>query len=95
MSDDLQFTCQVCGKQFEPTPDAMVEWEVEPKSVPTNKVKDLDMTREDLAELEPDELKEMGLTEETRSALLEGKAVKFGGCICIQCQDEMLEEQQP
>ena len=93
-NEEIKFTCEVCGKEFEPTPDAMVEWHLEQEARPEDEAKDIGLTREELETMNEWDLKAMKLTPETRDALLAGKVVKFGGCICLPCQDEMLEEQE-
>jgi len=94
MSDDIKFTCEECGKLFDPDPDTMLELHIEPVSVPADELGQLDdeavLTRDELQALSANELREIGLTPEMRRQLLAGEEITAGGiCICIECQDKM------
>jgi hypothetical protein len=91
--NDVLFTCELCGKQFEPTPDAMVEWEWGPELLTPEQSQSLaHLTVEDLEEMEHLDYQAVGLTKNEVQKLLNGDRVKKGGCVCLQCQDEFIEE---
>lgn len=85
---DVRFTCELCGEKFEPTPDAMIEWEMGPQWVKAKSDSDIFITHQDLMEMDNGDLKAVGITPEQRDAMLRGETVKMGGCICLRCQDE-------
>lgn len=99
MEENIKFTCEECGKEFEPDPDAMVEIDMGPQLVPGEQAEALEesgraISAEMLQSASADDLHEMGLTPAERDALLSGKMVTIGGmCICIECQDRLAEEQ--
>lgn len=93
-TEEVQFACEMCGKQFDPTPDAMIEWCMEEMAMPEDDAKDIGLTRDQLENLNEWEMQEMKMSEAHRQALLDGKIVKFGGCICLECQDQMLKDQE-
>jgi len=96
MSDELQFTCSECGKQFDPDPDSMVEVHWSAAVVPEEQAEEMvSVTPEELETKSDYELQEMGLTPEIRDKLLSGEEdVTSGGiCICRECQDRMEAEQ--
>lgn len=88
--EPILFTCELCGRQFEPTPDAMVEWEAGIVAIDEREAKD-QLSVKELAIADADDLEGLGLTEEQRDAVLRGEVVKTGGCVCLPCQDQMLE----
>lgn len=92
-NEEIQFLCSVCGKEFDPDPDTMVEFHLTPVRVRANDEIEA-LTLDDIRDLDSDDLQEIGLTEEARDAMLRGEETTVGGCICIACQDEALEEDQ-
>ena len=104
-SEQLTFTCEECGKQFDPDPDAMVELQMGAECPCCDGVDHAEVERmlesgeaitaEQLAELDEEELKELGLTTADREKLLNGEPVGIGGmCLCRECQDRLAEEQK-
>jgi len=99
MNDEFKFKCQQCGKLFEPDPDSMVEMHWTPQEATEAEAAAAEedgsvITAEQLAAMSPDELEEMGLTEEAREKMLRGEEVAAGGlCICTDCQDQLSREQ--
>lgn len=95
MSEELMFTCEICGKQFPPDPDTMVEAGLSPVLIPEGSEPPADLEfipKEDLEFASEETLAEMGLTPEQRDALLRGEEVTTGGmCICAECQDAALK----
>ena len=87
--DPMLFTCELCGRQFEPTPDAMIEWE---NGLVQTDADGIEL--QDLATAGAEELEDIGLTPDQRDAVLRGEVVKTGGCVCLQCQDEMNSDDQ-
>lgn len=90
MSEDVKFTCGECGKEIEPDPDTMVEWEIGPVYVREEDV-ECGVSVEKLAEMPEYDLKALGITPEQRDALMRGEAIKFGGCVCHDCMKDMEE----
>jgi len=100
VSDEIQFTCSECGKQFPADPDAMVEMHMGVEARPSWEADKLTESGEaieaiDLEQATPEDLKAAGITPEQRDALLKGENVTVGGvCICRECQDRLGEEQK-
>lgn len=92
--DEVLFTCELCGGTFKPEPDSMIEWNVASELVPEGEA-DTGWNREELEGMNEWDLKAIGLSPEQRDELLAGKTIRFGGCICIPCQNKLLEEQPP
>lgn len=88
--EEIQFVCEMCGKHFEPTPDAMVEWNLEPCTEEDEGA--VVLTPEDIENAGPEQLERWGLTPEMLEALARGETAKTGGCICLACQDQMAAE---
>lgn len=100
MSDEIKFTCQECGKEFDPDPDTMLEEHLGAECVECDSAglaTDGNLiTGEELAAMTDGELREIGLTPEGRERLFAGEDVVTGGvCICKECQDRMEAEQYP
>lgn len=100
MVDAFQFTCEECGRRFDPDPDTMLESVLSPVLLPEDQAareieEGLALSAEDLAKADASELKALGLTPEQRDALLRGESVAAGGiCICKECQDRLADEQE-
>jgi len=107
MSDEIKFTCEECGKQFDPDPDTMLELHLGPEPCPCceggeahqeeleKAVEDGEaFTADQLAAMSEDHLKEIGLTPEDRDKLLRGETITTGAiCICKECQDRLAGEE--
>lgn len=104
MDDDLKFTCEECGKVFDPDPDTMLEiqwveiqWDA--KIVPDWEASIMEdkgqvITRELIEESSDEDLEKIGITPELKKKMLNGETVSAGAmCICIECQDRLAEEQ--
>lgn len=102
MSDDeeLKFTCEQCGGEFDPDPEMMVEGGIGPECVSDENLKDLEATgietlnRERLETMSDEDLEDFGLKPGDREKLLAGESIPFGMCICVECQDKMLADQE-
>lgn len=92
MSEEVQFTCGECGKQFDPDPDAMVEWNIAPVWVREEDAEE-GIPPEELKEMQECDLKAIGITPEQRDALLRGETIAMGGCVCRECMEEMVQQQ--
>lgn len=104
-SDDLKFLCEVCGKQFDPDPGSMVEVLMHGEcpccegGLSRQEAEKLTESGEaiaadQLAAMNEEELREIGLTPEERDRLLAGEDIAIGGaCICRECQDRLAAEQ--
>lgn len=103
-SEELKFTCEECGKEFDPDPDSMVELKIggecphceghSHEEVEAMLERGEAITGAELAAMSDAELKEHGITPADREKLLLGKTVAVGGmCICRECQDRLAEEQ--
>lgn len=94
--EELKFKCEFCDKEFDPDPDAMVEWCMEPCKVKRCEAEEDEnfIPADDLANMNEFDLKAIGLRTDQRDALLNGETVVTGGkCICLECQDEMAADQ--
>lgn len=96
MSEAL-FTCQRCGKEFPPEPDAVVESGFEPACVCCDGVHEdeIHVTVEEMQNATDEQLREWGLTRQQQQALLRGEAVETAAILCKECQDQMLAESGP
>jgi hypothetical protein len=99
MSDEFLFICAECGRQFAPEPDAIVVSGFSRRcvsEVDETPASEECVSTEDLEGMSEYHLAELGLTTEARNALLRGEDfVETGAmCICIPCQDRLLEEQE-
>ncbi len=98
MSDDLKFTCQVCGAQIEAEPDVIRETFLSPVLVTEEEhnkaLSEGDViTPDQLRAMSHQELEEIGLTPNDRDKLLNGETVETGAmCVCKKCQDEAANE---
>ena len=94
-SDDLKFTCQACGREFEPETEAMVEVGFSRELFRQGDPLPEDMiTPEQLAAMSEYELQEIGLTLEDREKLMRGEPVDTGAvCLCEACREEIFEEE--
>jgi hypothetical protein len=101
MTDEFLFTCSECGRQFAPDPDAVVESgfsrgcvskEDEARTI----FSEDRVTAGTLRDMSDYHLAEVGLTPEGRERLLAGEEFVVTGavCICLECQDRLLEEQE-
>lgn len=97
---EIKFTCSVCGIEFDPDPDSIVETGISPvfaNDVESSEVQEeIQDTKEMLSSLEratPEELRAFGITPDQREAMLRGEEATGADCICIACQDRMLSEQ--
>jgi hypothetical protein len=93
MSDDIQFTCSECRKEFDPDPDcvmvlradAAMDYGEGTEPEPCN---DCELSLED----REDAKKELGVSDEELDRMLAGEAVDVGGIIiCKECQDKLAE----
>lgn len=103
--DDIQFTCEECGKTFEPDPDTMLEIRLggecpcctgeTTEEEAEQLLADGDaITTEQLEAMSEYELAELGLTPEDREKLLAGEEISAGAvCICRECQEKISHEQ--
>jgi hypothetical protein len=98
MNDDeeeILFQCEGCGKEFPADPDTMIEAGFGPIFTTESKDEDTqaEFSLEDLAQMDEDELAEIGLNPDTREALLRGEDVMVGGiCLCRDCQRKVREQ---
>ena len=92
MSDEIQFKCDECGDEFPADPNAMIEWEMKCEYIPDGEAKEIGFSQADLEAMNEFDLKSVGITPEQRRVLLGGKTIKWGGCICLECQDAMMGE---
>ncbi len=97
MEEEIKFTCSVCGKEFPADPDTMVE-----VGFSAMQLKEGEESPEECEAIGKDELEsmgeyqlsELGLTPEIREKLLRGEDVTTGAeCMCLECQDKMLEDE--
>lgn len=93
MSEAGRFTCQFCGREFDPDPAAVCEAVWERNVVPETEAGD-ELRREDLEAMDAEELRQSGLTPEMRDKLLAGEDVSGALIVCTECQDEALKEQE-
>jgi len=97
--DEVKFTCEECGKQFDPDPLTMHELNLSLVQVPKEEAERLAeqgsaIFFEDLDSAAP-ELKERGLSDKDIETLKNGGTVALEGiCICRECQDEALRAQE-
>lgn len=90
----VKFKCRICGREFDPDPRMICDGGLQPCQLDENKVipgdvLDLDFIREASA----DELRAAGIEPDDREKLLRGEHISTSFCICLECQDEMAEEQ--
>lgn len=101
MSDEIKFKCEECGKEFEPDPDTMLEVELISQHITEEQLEEL----KELVEQNPEEFKQLtdegmpdiikNISPEDRERLKNGESVPVGGiCICKECQDKLLEEDE-
>lgn len=83
MSDELKFRCEMCGEEFDPDPDTMLECSVE--------VNVIDAETGEKIELTPEEEKEV--LKETMGDDNEVQLFSRGAiCMCLKCQDKWTED---
>jgi hypothetical protein len=90
MIEEIQFHCGVCQKEFPADPDTMLEFEIHPLKeggIPAST--GVNIRHDDVETLTALEAAAFGLDESDRQKLLRGESVKVGGCICIECQEEI------
>lgn len=93
MSNEIQFKCEFCEKEFPADPETMIEWEMKAEYFQGAVTDEMGITQADLESANEFALKAIGITEDQRKTLLSGGEIKYGGCICIECQDAMEENQ--
>jgi hypothetical protein len=101
MSDEFLFTCSECGRQFEPNPDSVVESGLSRVCISKEDEAQAifgeeQITSDNLSEASDYHLAEIGLTPIMRGRLLAGEEFVATGaiCICLECQDRLLEDQE-
>lgn len=94
-TDSVKFTCQICGRQFDPDPRMICDGEWKAEVIPVDaEIPEDALTQEDLAEMDVDELRAAGIEPEDCDKMVgEGKSVETTFCICLECQDNAAEEQ--
>jgi len=99
MDDTFKFKCSICGKEFDPDPDTVSE--VGFSAVPSNSIEEAQQllddgdafTDEQLRDMNEYELKEIGLTPQSRDELLENMYVETGAdIVCAECQIRIAEQ---
>lgn len=94
MSDEIQFTCSVCGDQFEPDPAMVTDGQITPITISEDApLPEGAFTMEELRAMTVDELMIHGIDPEDRARLLKQEPVPCTMLICTACQDRMLEEE--
>lgn len=91
-SDEVKFTCSVCGKEFEPDPNTMVECGFEVVREATDEEVENLLSKSELEEATPEELHYMSLTQDMKEAMMRGEDVTTAACICLECQDELAKD---
>lgn len=82
-----RFTCDVCGKEFDPDPEAMVESFMGIEGLEDGKTVEMDVQSREEAKAE------LGIDDTTLDRLLAGEVVEDGGaCICVECQEWFTEK---
>ena len=98
MSEEIQFTCEQCGKHFDPDPETILEARWEIADMPSWEADKLEeegriLTPEMLMEASEEELANYGITPEMKKQMMVGANVNGAICICIECQNKLAEEQ--
>lgn len=98
--NEIKFTCEECGKKFEPDLESMLEGfidifgaffeeegeEWKEAAHPSSPIS-FDEVKQILQNMSPEEMDENGITSEMRDKLVNGERVVVGGMsICCECQ---------
>jgi len=93
--EEVKFRCRICGREFDPDPRMICDGGLQPYLIEDGEPVPGDALNLDFVRTASnDELRAAGIEPDDREKLLRGEHVGTALCICLECQDEMANDDE-